>query len=66
MILYFVRHASAGERVIDPKKDEKRALDPDGIEQCRLMGRLLAALDVQVDAIIASPLKRAAQTAARS
>jgi len=63
MILYFVRHASAGERVIDPKKDEKRALDPDGIEQCRLMGRLLAALDVQVDAIIASPLKRAAQTA---
>src|SRR6476660_1592477 len=63
MIIYFLRHASAGERVSDPNKDEKRALDRDGIEQCRLMGRLLAALDIQVDAIISSPLKRASQTA---
>ena len=27
MILYFLRHASAGEHVANPKKDEKRALD---------------------------------------
>jgi len=63
MILYFLRHASAGERVANPKKDEKRALDKEGIEQCGYVGRALAALDVQVDVVISSPLKRAAQTA---
>src|SRR6266496_1769670 len=64
MILYFLRHASAGEHVVKPKKDEKRALDKEGIEQCGYVGRALAALDVQVDTIISSPLKRCTQTAA--
>src|SRR5881227_1036104 len=63
MILYFLRHASAGEHVANPKKDEKRALDKEGIEQCGYIGRALTALDVQVDTIISSPLKRATQTA---
>src|SRR5579883_1115203 len=63
MIVYFLRHASAGEPVANPKKDEKRALDRTGIEQCGYMGRALAAMDVHVDIIISSPLKRAAQTA---
>ena len=63
MILYFLRHASAGEHVANPKKDEKRALDKEGIEQCGYVGRALAALNVQVDAIVSSPLKRATQTA---
>ena len=45
------------------KRDEKRALDKEGIEQCGMVGRALAALDVQVDMIISSPLKRATQTA---
>jgi phosphohistidine phosphatase len=63
MIIYFLRHASAGEPVANPKKDEKRPLDREGIEQCGYVGRALAALDVQVDAIVSSPLKRATQTA---
>jgi phosphohistidine phosphatase len=63
MILYFLRHASAGEHLATPKKDEKRALDKEGIEQCGYVGRALAALDVHVDAIVSSPLKRCAQTA---
>jgi phosphohistidine phosphatase len=63
MILYFLRHASAGQPVANPKKDEKRALDETGVEQCGYVGRALAALDVQVDVMISSPLKRAAQTA---
>jgi len=63
MILYFLRHASAGERVVNPRKDEKRALDKEGIEQCGYIGRALAALDVQVDVIVSSPLKRCTQTA---
>jgi len=63
MIIYFLRHANAGEPLSNPKKDEKRALDRDGMEQCGLVGRALAAMDVQVDSIISSPLKRSAQTA---
>lgn len=63
MVIYFLRHANAGEPLSHPKKDEQRALDKAGIEQCGYVGRALAALDVQVEAVISSPLKRAAQTA---
>ena len=63
MIVYFVRHASAGQQMADPAKDQRRALDREGIEQCGLMGRTLAGLDAHVDAVISSPLKRAIQTA---
>src|ERR1700693_1259394 len=63
MIIYFLRHASAGEAFANPKKDEKRALDKEGIEQCGYIGRALAAIEAQVDVIISSPLKRATQTA---
>lgn len=49
--------------MLNPKKDERRPLDEEGILQARYVGRLLANLDVQVDQIISSPLKRARQTA---
>jgi phosphohistidine phosphatase len=64
MIVYFLRHANAGTHFVSPKKDEKRGLDKEGIEQCGYVGRALAALDVQVETIISSPLKRSTQTAA--
>src|SRR5215467_4366748 len=64
MFLYFLRHASAGQQLSNPKKDEKRGLDRDGIAQCGYIGRALAALGVQVDVIVSSPLKRSSQTAA--
>ncbi|HEU5403374.1 MAG TPA: phosphoglycerate mutase family protein, partial [Terriglobales bacterium] len=64
MVIFFLRHASAGKKRSNPKQDEKRPLDKDGIDQCREVGRALAALDIQVDVIISSPLKRATQTAA--
>lgn len=64
MFIYFLRHASAGQPLSNAKKDEKRGLDQDGIEQCGYIGRALAALGVQVDVILSSPLKRATQTAA--
>ena len=63
MIVYFLRHASAGQSKPNPVQDAKRPLDKEGIEQCGYVGRALAAMDVQVDAIISSPLKRATQTA---
>jgi len=52
MIIYFLRHANAGQHVSNPKKDEKRALDETGVEQCGYVGRALAALDAQVEVII--------------
>src|SRR5215470_14688548 len=63
MIIYFLRHASAGKSVSNVSKDERRALDEEGILQARYVGRLLANLDVQVEQILSSPLKRARQTA---
>lgn len=63
MNILFLRHASAGEHMANPKKDEKRALDKNGVEQCVYVGRCLNALAVQVDLVISSPLKRAVQTA---
>src|SRR6202451_3372621 len=63
MIIYFLRHASAGEHLLNPKKYEKLALDKCGIEQGGYVGRALASIEAQVDVIISSPLKRATQTA---
>ncbi|HMK31349.1 MAG TPA: phosphohistidine phosphatase SixA [Terriglobales bacterium] len=63
MILYFLRHASAGQRQLTGD-DDKRPLDKTGIEQCQQMGRMLAALGAEFDAIVTSPLERAARTAA--
>lgn len=64
MNVYFLRHASAGEHLPNPKQDEKRPLDGLGVDQSKRMGKVLARLAVEVDAIISSPLTRATQTAA--
>jgi phosphohistidine phosphatase len=61
MVIYFLRHASAGQKKL--KNDEKRPLDKEGIEQCGYVGRMLTAMDVHVEMIASSPLKRAMQTA---
>ena len=64
MDIYFLRHASAGDKKAStPQEDEKRPLDAKGIEQSKQMGQLLAALDVEPEAFISSPLTRAVQTA---
>ena len=63
MILYLMRHADAGVSRGNPFVDAKRGLIKEGKEQCMLMARMLAALKVQVDMIVSSPLKRAMQTA---
>lgn len=64
MDIYFLRHASAGDKKAPtPQEDEKRPLDGKGIEQSKQMGKLLATLSIEPDAIISSPLTRAVQTA---
>ena len=63
MNIYFLRHASAGKRMVSSSKDDRRPLDEEGILQARYIGRMLATLDIQVEQIVSSPLKRALQTA---
>ena len=64
MDIYFLRHASAGDsKALIPQEDEKRPLDAKGIEQSKQIGQLLAALEVEPEAFISSPLTRAVQTA---
>ena len=63
MDIYFLRHASAGEPKVTPSRDDERRLDKLGIEQSHNVGRALAAMDVSLDAILSSPLPRAAETA---
>src|ERR1019366_4725417 len=63
MNLYLMRHANAGVPRESAKLDAKRGLIAEGKEQCMVMGRILGALKVQPDIIVASPLKRALQTA---
>ena len=63
MIVYLLRHVSAGQHKVLPKEDEKRPIDKVGEQQCHDLGRALVALGVRVDAVISSPLTRAVQTA---
>jgi len=49
--------------MVNSTKDERRPLDEEGILQARYVGRMLSNLDIQVEQIISSPLKRALQTA---
>jgi phosphohistidine phosphatase len=58
-----MRHANAGLIRANPLLDNKRGLIKEGKDQCMLMARVLAALNVQIDLIVSSPLKRALQTA---
>jgi len=64
MNLYFLRHASAGQRKSNPVQDQKRSLDKEGKQHCILLGGLLNSLKVQFDLVLSSPLKRSLQTAA--
>jgi len=62
MDIYFLRHASAGH-YHPAGDDDKRPIDKTGEQQSHDVGRALAALGLELDAIISSPLTRALQTA---
>jgi phosphohistidine phosphatase len=62
MNLYLMRHANAGVPRENPTLDARRSLIKEGKDQCILMARMLSAFGVQIDVIVASPLKRAMQT----
>ena len=61
--LYLLRHAHAGDPATWDGPDEDRPLSEKGEKQSDRLGRFLAGVGFQADAIITSPKLRAAQTA---
>lgn len=61
--LYVLRHGEAGKRLQAGSKDSERALTVAGREEVERVARALSKLDVKLDFIATSPLKRASQTA---
>jgi phosphohistidine phosphatase len=60
--IYLVRHGDAVPEE-EAGSDRDRWLSPRGREAARVLGRLLREQTVAIDAIVASPLPRAVQTA---
>jgi len=63
MKLYFLRHGVAAERPDWKGNDAERPLTEDGKERMARSAAVLARLDLELDAILTSPLARARQTA---
>lgn len=61
--LYLIRHGVAAERGDDYPDDSKRPLTADGMSRLRKEAKALDALDVNIEAVISSPLVRTRQTA---
>ena len=62
MIIYFLRHANAGVSMSNLKRDEKRALDKEGIEQCGIVG-IYQRLAVHSAAVVVSGAQAVAMPA---
>ncbi len=63
MKLFFLRHGLAGEKSAWHGDDAKRPLTTEGITKMKRTAKTLAALDLNLDVIVTSPLVRAKQTA---
>jgi phosphohistidine phosphatase SixA len=63
MLLHLVRHAHAGDPEAWDGPDAARPLSEKGRSQAERLGRFLADISFQTDAILTSPKLRAAQTA---
>jgi len=63
MELYLIRHAEAVSRDDPSYADDERPLTEAGRNQCRALARALVSRGIQFDAVIASPLARARQSA---
>lgn len=61
--LYLVRHADAGDSARWAGDDAERPLSKKGRRQAKALAHTLRELHLRVDAVITSPLLRAAQTA---
>ena len=61
--LYVLRHGEAGKRITSGARDSARALTVSGLEEVEKVAKAIALLDVKLDFVATSPLKRASQTA---
>jgi phosphohistidine phosphatase len=61
--LYILRHGIALPHGTPGMADDDRPLTPEGEQRMKQIGRGLAAIELQVDRIITSPLPRARRTA---
>ncbi|HEY6931103.1 MAG TPA: phosphohistidine phosphatase SixA [Thermoanaerobaculia bacterium] len=62
MDLWLLRHAAAEDRAASGR-DEDRELTPEGVKRAKAVARGLAALEPKIKLVIASPYRRARQTA---
>jgi phosphohistidine phosphatase SixA len=60
--LWIMRHAASGPTT-DAKNDDKRPLDPEGVQAAKAAGVALKALGTPIQGCLSSPLTRARQTA---
>jgi len=63
MKTYFLRHGLAGDRADWHGDDFYRPLTDEGVKKMKREAKTIRKLDLKLDAIITSPLVRAAQTA---
>lgn len=63
MELYILRHGEAGKRLPAGGKDSERALTVTGQDEVEQIASGLAKLEVKLDLVATSPLKRSLQTA---
>jgi len=63
MDLYILRHGKAEERSASIRSDAKRKLAESGIREMAGIANCLELLDLRLDHLVSSPLKRAKQTA---
>jgi len=61
--VYFLRHGIAGDREDWRGDDSQRPLTPEGVKKMEREAKSIAKLDLALDAVLTSPLVRAAQTA---
>ena len=63
MILYFLRHGITSDTNTWTGDDHERPLTNEGVIQIKTIANFLKKIDIKIDAILSSPLKRAVQTA---
>ena len=63
MKIFFLRHGEAGDRATWKGDDFERPLTEDGVLRMKREAKAIKALDLEIEAIVTSPLVRAKQTA---
>src|ERR1041385_6450410 len=63
MKLYILRHGDAVEHGDPNYKENERPLTPKGIQRTKQLAHVLREMEIEMDAVLTSPLTRARETA---